>query len=75
MTPDFVIHAGTPAGTTSHTYDDVPAGATCTVTETVDGSSSTVAVITVGSPQDATVPAGGVATAELLDTYTSCRVR
>ena len=69
LTPDFVIDAGTAAGTTSHTYEDVPAGATCTVTETVDGSSSTVAVITVGSPQDATVPAGGVATAELVDVY------
>src|SRR6185312_13814769 len=43
--------------------------ATCTVTETADGSTNTVAVITVGSSQDATVPAGGVATAELLDTY------
>jgi len=70
LTPDFVIDAGTAAGATSHSYDDVPSGATCTVTETVDGSSSTVRVVTVGSPQDATVPAGGAATAELLDTYT-----
>ena len=69
LTPDFVIPAGAAAGTTSHTYGDVPAGVTCTVTETVDGSSSTVAVITVGSSQDATVPAGGVATAELVDVY------
>ncbi len=69
LTPDFVIDAGTAAGTASHTYDDVPAGATCTVTETVDGSSSTVAVTTAGSPQDATVPAGGVATADLFDVY------
>ena len=69
LTPDFVIDAGTAAGTTSHTYQDVPAGATCTVTETANGSSSTVAVITVGSPQDVTVPAGGVATAELVDVY------
>ena len=69
LTPDFVIDAGTAAGTASHTYDDVPAGATCTVTETVDGSSSTVAVTTAGSPQDATVPAGGVATADLVDVY------
>ena len=50
LTPDFVIHAGTAAGTTSHTYDDVPAGATCTVTETVDGSSSTVACHHRGQP-------------------------
>ena len=69
LAPDFVIDAGTAAGTTSQTYRDVPAGATCTVTETVNGSSSTVAVSTVGSPQDVTVPAGGVATAELVDVY------
>ena len=69
LTPDLVIPAGA-TGTKSQPYDDVPAPATCTVTETGDGSSSTVAVVTVGSPQDVPVPAGGVATADLLDTYT-----
>ena len=69
LTPDFVIPAEAAAGTTSHTYQDVPAGATCTVTETVDGSSDTVAVITVGNPQDATIPAGGITTADLFDVY------
>ena len=70
LTPDLVIDAATAAGKTSRTYEDVPAGSVCTVTETVDGSSSTVEVSTVGSPQNATIPAGGLATAELLDTYT-----
>ncbi|MGX7678741.1 DUF5979 domain-containing protein [Jatrophihabitans sp. DSM 45814] len=70
LTPDIVIDAATAAGKTSHTYEDVPAGAACTVTETVDGSTSTVAVSVAGSPQDATVPAGGVATVDLFDTYT-----
>ena len=69
LSPDFVIDAGTASGTTSLTYQDIPAGSSCTVTETVDGSTSTVAVTTVGSPQDVTVPAGGVATAELVDVY------
>lgn len=69
LTPDLVVAAGTAAGKTSRTYDDVPAGATCTVTETSDGSSNTVAVVTAGSPQDVTIPAGGAASADLLDTY------
>ena len=69
FSPDFVIDAGTASGTTSLSYQDIPAGSSCTVTETVDGSTSTVAVTTVGSPQDVTVPAGGVATAELVDVY------
>ncbi len=69
LTPDFKINAGTAAGEISHTYNNVPAGATCTVTEPENGSSGTVAVGTVLSP-DVTVPAGGVATAEVLDTYT-----
>ena len=38
LTPDFVIPAGTPAGTTSKTYEPIPAGTKCTVTETSNGS-------------------------------------
>ena len=38
LTQDFVIPAGTPAGPTSKTLDDIPAGSTCTVTR--DGGRS-----------------------------------
>ena len=69
LKPDFTIPAGTAAGATSTTYNDIPAGSTCTVTETSDGSSSTVTVTTDGDGQDVTVPAGGVVAADLLDTY------
>ena len=71
LTPDFVIAAGAAAGTTSQTYTGIAAGSVCTVTETQDGSSDTVAVATVGSGQEVTVPAGGTATASITDTYTN----
>ena len=60
------------AGTTSpppQTFNDIPAGTSCTVTETADGSTSTVAVTVDGSPQHVTIPAGDTATAEITDTY------
>jgi uncharacterized protein DUF5979/fibronectin-binding protein len=69
---DFTIPAATPAGSPllTHTYPPVAATSVCTVTETADGSSSTVNVVTVGSPQNVTVPAGGTVTATITDTYT-----
>ena len=36
--PAFVIPAGAPAGTTSRTYLNIPAGTMCTVNETSNGS-------------------------------------
>ena len=68
LVTDFTI----PAGATSPdpvTFEDIPAGTVCTVTETADGSTSTVAVTTTGSPQDVTIPAGDAATADITDSY------
>ena len=45
LTPDFVIPAGTPAGDQTKQYDQIDAPATCTVTETADGHTSTVPVV------------------------------
>ena len=42
---DFVIPAG-PTQPISKTYDDIPAGSTCTIDETVNGATSTVSVTT-----------------------------
>ena len=67
---DFVIPAGVRAGTPEHTYTNIPAGTVCTVTETANGSSAAVSVVTVGSGQTVTVPAGGTATVELSNDYT-----
>ena len=51
LTPDFVIPAGTPAGDQTRQYDNIRVPATCTVTETVDGHTSTVSVDVDGSGQ------------------------
>ena len=39
------------------TYSDIPAGSVCKVTETADGSNSTVNVTITGDGQMLTVPA------------------
>jgi Domain of unknown function (DUF5979)/Thioester domain len=69
LAPDFVIPAGTPAGTSSMTYTDIPAGSLCTVTETADGHTGPVTVVMSGKGTQVTVPAGGTATASLTNTY------
>jgi hypothetical protein len=69
LTPDFVIPAGTPAGSQTQQYDGIPTPASCTVTETADGSSSSVSVEVEGSGQTVAVPPGGIAEADVSDTY------
>ncbi len=69
LTPDFVIPAGTPAGDQTQQYDHIRVPATCKVTETVDGHSSTVSVDVEGSGQTVSVPPGHIAEADVSDTY------
>ena len=73
-TPDFVIPAGTPAGTTSKTYDDIPVGTMCTVTETSNGSARGTDVVVNGDGQQVTIPSGESETVEITDTYHSSRL-
>ncbi len=64
----FIIPAGT-TGTPSHTYDGLLAGSTCTITETTDGSTATIGVVTV--PADpATISPGSTVPAAVSDEYT-----
>ncbi len=65
----FVIPANTPAGSVSRHFDNIPAGSTCTITETTNGSTSSVAVTTAGSGQSVAINADQTATAVLTDTY------
>jgi Domain of unknown function (DUF5979)/Thioester domain len=59
--PSFVIPAGTPAGLQLHSYDNIPAGSVCTITETVDGETATVtATVLPDNRQTVTVPAATV---------------
>lgn len=69
LSPDVVIPAGTPAGDETMQYDQIPAPATCTVTETADGHTSTVSVVVTGSGQDVAVAPGEIAEADVSDTY------
>ena len=64
---DIIIPAGA-TGDTSTTIDDLPAGTVCTVTETSDGSTTTVTVAITGLGS-VVVPAGGVATIDVTDGY------
>ena len=64
-----MIPAGTPAGSTSETLNDIPAGSRCTVTETVDGHNSAVSVTVTGGGT-VTVPAGGAEQTGITDEYT-----
>ncbi len=58
-------------GTTAETYTGIPAGSTCSATETADGSTSTVNVAISGdNGTSVTVPGGGTATRHITDTYT-----
>jgi hypothetical protein len=69
LSPDFVIPAGTPAGSVSQSYDGIPAGSVCTVTETADGTAGTITTTVSGNGQTVTVPAGSVVPVNLADEY------
>lgn len=69
--PDFVIPAGTPAGTTSRIYRHIVAGTTCTVVETANGSRVGTSVVVSGDGQEVTIPAGGRQPVNITDAYTA----
>ncbi len=69
LSPDFVIAAGTRAGSVSHSFDGIPAGSVCTVSETADGATKTVTATVSSSGRNVTVPAGKVASVSLTDVY------
>lgn len=68
---DFVIPAGTPAGTKSRIYGRIAAGTKCTVLETSNGSVVGTDVTVTGDGQEVTIPAGGTKTIDISDTYTA----
>jgi hypothetical protein len=60
---------GTAVGSVKQSFNGIPAGSVCTVTETADGSASSVSVVVEGSGRQATVPAAGTASTGITDTY------
>ena len=69
LSPDFVIAAGARAGSVSHSFDGIPAGSMCTVTETTDGATATVAATVAGNGQKVTIPAGKVVPVNVMDVF------
>lgn len=69
LSPDLVIPAGTPASSVSHSFDGIPAGSVCTVTETTDGATATVTATVSGNRQQVTVPADKAVPVHVTDVY------
>jgi hypothetical protein len=68
VTPDFVIPA-LATGDQSHIYSGIPTPASCTVTETANGATSTVSAVVAGSPSTVSIQPGGSGAAHITDTY------
>jgi Domain of unknown function (DUF5979)/Thioester domain len=67
--PPFVIPAKSRAGSVSHRLDDIPADSACTIRETADGTTDTVAANVAGNGQSVTVPAGKVVPVNVMNVY------
>ncbi len=65
--PDFVIPAGTVAGSQSRSYTGLQPGESCTVTETSNGSNDRVTVVVDGLPTTVTIAAVGAGTLPSVD--------
>jgi TQXA domain-containing protein len=63
------VAGGTKASSVSQSFNDIPGGSVCTVTETADGSTDTVTATVSGSGQQVTVPAGKATPVEVTDVY------
>ena len=69
--PDIVIPSGTPPGLQRPAFNNVPPGATCIVTETADGGTSTVtATVLPKNTQTVLVPAGRTVVVPFINIYT-----
>ncbi len=69
LSPDFTIPAHTPAGSVSRSYDDIPGGSVCSVTEIADGATKTVTATVHQNGEQVTIPAGKVVAVNVMDVY------
>ncbi len=53
----------------SHSFDGIPAGSACTVTETANGATAKVMATVAGNRRTVTVPAGKVVPVNVIDVY------
>src|SRR5262249_52960130 len=65
----LLIPAGQAGGPVPRTFNEIPAGSTCTVTEVVDGRTETVSVVGGGSGQQVGVQPADTVTADLTNTF------
>ncbi len=68
LSPDFVIASGT-RGSVSHSFDGIPAGSVCTISEPADGATATITATVEGDGDKVTVPAGKVVPVNVMDVY------
>lgn len=71
----YAVHIPADAGAGSELrwFPDIPAGSRCTITETVNGHTSTVEATTAGRRKTATIQAGRTATVHVTDTFFGVR--
>ena len=69
LSPDLVVAARARAGRVSRSFDGIPAGSVCTVTETADGTTKDVRVQVIGNHRTVTVPGGKVVPVNLVNVY------
>jgi hypothetical protein len=67
----MVIPAGHPAGPVSQIFNGVGGGSTCLAVEVVDGHTDTLAVEVTGASQQVTVPAAGIASVQMTDSFSA----
>jgi len=65
----MVIPAGHPAGQVSQAFNGVGGGSTCLVTEVIDGHTDNLVVTATGTSQQITVPAAGIASVQMTDSF------
>ena len=65
----LVIPAGQPAGPVSQVFNGVGGGSTCLVAEVIDGHTDTVVATATGASQQVTVPAAGIASVQMTDSF------
>jgi Domain of unknown function (DUF5979)/Thioester domain len=69
LSPKLMIAAGTKASNVSQSFNDIPGGSVCTVTESADGSTDKVTATVSGSGHQVTVPAGAAVPVHVTDVY------
>ncbi len=69
LSSDYIIPARAPSGSVSQSFGPIAPGSVCTVTETADGATDTVAATVSGNGANVTIPADAVVPVNVMDVY------